>query len=115
MSQILSSGPESAVSFEELRDAFLLCRTISHGWEEVVRNDLDKPDYGWRFSLRCNRCACERHDIIDPYNGDLIRRRYIHPDGYELDEKVTRSEFRQEWARRNQYLQATQARKTRKR
>jgi hypothetical protein len=91
---------------EDLRDAFLLCRTIGHGWDEVVRNDLEKPEYGWRFSLRCTRCLCERHDVIDPRNGDLVPngRRYFHPDGYELDEKVTRSEFRQEWARRNHYF-----------
>lgn len=113
MPQRLLSPASDAVSREELRDAYLQCRTWGHGWSETVRSDLQKPDYGWRLTLRCERCTCERHDIIDPVSGDLIPngRRYFHPDGYELDEKFSRSEFRQEWARRNRYVAAKTNRK----
>lgn len=91
------------VYYDTLRDNYLFCRTVGHSWEEVVAHDLPKPDYGWRFSVQCTRCHTHRHFLIDPNNGDSFSRKYDYPEGYQLDEKATRSEMRMEWGRRRDY------------
>ena len=74
----------------------LRCRTYGHAWDEYFPDDLGPPMFGWRLSLRCVRCATERHDIID-HIGQVGQRRYIYPDGYQLagEEKPTKEELRQ--------------------
>lgn len=70
------------------------CRTWGHAWEDFIP---DKRGSGWgsRFSLRCIRCATERHDVIDSL-GELGSRQYIYPDDYKLarDETPTRAQLR---------------------
>lgn len=76
-----------------LDTAMLKCRLIRHRWDEFYPDNMGPPAYGWRLSLRCDRCSAERHDLID-YAGRLIpgTRRYIYPEGYHmaLDETPTR-------------------------
>lgn len=89
-----------SLAYEKLRDEFLMCRTVSHGWEEVP-SELERPEPGyWWFVLRCMRCKTERIDLIDTW-GVVASRRYRYPDGYEIDEKFARSEIRNEWAFRH--------------
>lgn len=88
---------------EQFRDDVLACRTYQHGWEEVIADDLEAPGDGWRLSLTCFRCLTRRHDIIAFHTGELVRRTYDYPDGYDIGVTVTRSEMRVEYARRHNY------------
>lgn len=65
-----------------LDDTFVKCRSYGHGWDEFAPVDMDRPVYGWRLSLRCVRCATERHDNID-FKGQVMGRYYRYPDGYQ--------------------------------
>jgi hypothetical protein len=78
-------------------DAFVRCRTYNHAWDEFAPLDLQPPWYGWRLSLRCIRCATERHDNYD-FKGQIMGRRYLYPDGYQTkgDDRPTKQEFREE-------------------
>lgn len=91
------------VAAEDLRDEYLWCRTVGHSWEEVVADDLPRPEHGWRMALQCSRCLTRRNQIIDDRTGDAEGRRYDYPEGYKLDEKATRSEMRLEYSKRRQY------------
>lgn len=66
----------------DTNEAFLRCRTYNHAWDEFAPVDMYPPTYGWRLSLRCIRCATERHDTIAFNTGKVMSRRYIYPDGY---------------------------------
>lgn len=79
-------------------DAFIRCRTYSHAWDEFYPIDLEAPWYGWRLSLRCMRCATERHDNYD-FKGRVMSRRYIYTEGYQTpkgEEKPEKTYFREE-------------------
>lgn len=97
--------PKDTLEREDMRSEFLFCRTVLHAWEESVADDLEKPGDGWRFSLKCMRCETRRHDVISYTTGELVRRTYDYPDGYKLDETVTRSELRLEYHRRYEFIQ----------
>lgn len=85
-------SPESVDSEQSM----VRCRTYGHAWDEFYPDDLGPPMFGWRLSLRCVRCATERHDTID-HIGQVGSRRYIYPDGYQTtrDEALTKEEYRQ--------------------
>lgn len=94
-----------AESIEDLRDSYALCRGLGHWWPDpqALPDDVTAEDYGayfeWRY-YRCERCGTTRLDLMHTISGDIERRRYVYPDGYQLDEKVTRSQLRLDWARR---------------
>ena len=71
------------------------CRTWGHAWEDFIPHGKRPSGWGSRFSLRCVRCATERHDVIDSI-GQLSSRQYEYPEDYKLakDETPTRAEFR---------------------
>lgn len=58
------------------------CRDVGHQWFKVSE-DFDDADNLGR-TLTCQRCSTGRFDLIDS-TGDLIRRRYTHPQGYLLE------------------------------
>lgn len=89
-------APIEATERAEISSDMLRCRIYGHAWDEFYPDDLGIPMWGWRLSLRCTRCATERHDIIDRY-GRLGQRRYLYPDGYRIaaDETPSRDELRQ--------------------
>jgi hypothetical protein len=78
-----------------LDQAMLRCRVYGHSWDEYYPDDLGRPEYGWRLSLRCTRCTTERHDIIDSI-GRISQRRYIYVEDYQMgrDETPSRDEMR---------------------
>jgi hypothetical protein len=65
-----------------LDDTYIRCRTYSHAWDEFNPDDMGPPQWGWRLSLRCTRCATQRHDLIAFRGGKVLGRRYIYPDNY---------------------------------
>lgn len=75
-----------------------------HAWAEYADDEVDQPEQKgwWWFILKCERCNTRRYDLIDS-NGDVFSRRYKYPDGYEVDEKITRTSMRLEWAQRRNY------------
>lgn len=79
---------------------FYLCRTISHQWKpsgKLQRGRLGDATVVM-FTLRCaNRCGTTREDFILPDSGELIYRRYRHPEGYLMEgveDPLTRQDFR---------------------
>jgi hypothetical protein len=89
--------PRNRNAREAQADAFLRCRTYSHSWDEFFPIDLAAPWYGWRLSLRCTRCATERHDNYD-FKGRVMSRRYLYPEGYRTtgEDRPTKEIFREE-------------------
>ncbi len=61
------------------------CRTWGHAWEDYVPGvgERKPAPYGRGFSLRCVRCATERHDCFD-IAGRLNSRGYDYPSGYQV-------------------------------
>jgi hypothetical protein len=69
----------------DLQDAFLVCRTIGHAWDDnphaEVDSDLFKASRGC-LALRCTRCFTERFDYLDNQMA-VFQRYYRYPQGYE--------------------------------
>lgn len=66
---------------------FETCRTLRHAWDVLSQLPASEytPDVFCVLSLRCTRCTTERTDDLDVY-GDLVRRKYDYPDGYQYSE-----------------------------
>lgn len=79
----------------EMRLEYEKCRTWGHAWSDFIPADKRQPGWGRRFSLRCDRCATERHDVIDTL-GELSTRQYVYPDDYQMarDERPTMQQLR---------------------
>jgi hypothetical protein len=69
----------------DLSVEYVQCRTWGHAWEDFIPDGKREPGWGHRFSLRCVRCATERHDTIDSL-GRLSVRTYEYPEDYSLSE-----------------------------
>ena len=100
-------------NLDELRDAYLECRTYGHAWYEI-QSERPLESNTWWLTLRCKRCKTLREAPVSALTGDTDGNRYKYPDGYRLDEKVTRSQFRQTLARRRDYDFITANRSKRK-
>lgn len=75
---------------------FTRCRTYGHSWIETMDSDW-RSHLGAPLTLRCDRCATERHDVISTGTGEMLTRRYRYPQGYSYyggSPRPTRSEFR---------------------
>ncbi len=90
-----------AVRLEELRQDFADCRgDLRHSWERLdvsqwEKGAIDSPGRGAYWSLaRCTRCGTKRLALISEETGEVLKRTYDYPEGYQLDEKVTIAELR---------------------
>lgn len=74
---------------------FYECRHLGHSWDDLPVTQ--RPPWGVYIWFRCTRCTAERYDIINQFTGELMNRRYWHPDGYKMakDEKPSVEELRQ--------------------
>ena len=85
------------MAYKHERDkAMIECRTFGHAWDRYYPIGMQRPQFGWRESLRCLRgCGTTRHDIIDT-QGNVAARAYEYDADYKYpkDEMPTRSEFR---------------------
>lgn len=78
---------------EEMTEEFMECRLYGHKWTPFVPM-MRRPSFGWRDSLRCDRCTAERHDLIDSL-GNVGQREYRHPEGYKwAGERIIRNDLR---------------------
>lgn len=78
----------------DIQDAAVLCRGLGHAWDEYSNVTSYFTGPGWHFTVRCIRCATERHDLIDTRTGELDRRKYKYPDGYKEVERTDRADLR---------------------
>lgn len=102
------ASTKDAVSLEELRQDFADCRgDLRHSWQRLpLDGNLDSPGRGaYWLQSQCERCQTKRTALISEETGDVLKRKYEYPEGYQLDEKVTIAElrmlFRQRQLRRN--------------
>lgn len=95
----------------DVRAQFILCRTLSHQWRPngvIERGRFGGPTgpQVLKLTVTCaNGCGTTREDFIDPNNGEVVARRYRHPDGYLLqgmDERPARADFRRIFLRQHQ-------------
>jgi hypothetical protein len=86
-----------AVRLEELRQDFADCRgDLRHSWQRIpLAKNLDDPGRGAYWSMtQCDRCETIRTALISEDTGEVLKRKYDYPEGYQLDEKVTIAELR---------------------
>lgn len=92
----------------EVNDKFLMCRVKGHRWEhqtdEITAGDKHKVREVTRH-WTCYGCTTEVLEVIGFPSFDVVRRRYIYPDGYQFDVaamggRVFRPEVRREQFRR---------------
>lgn len=86
-------------AIEDLPTNYLTCRTFGHSWEEFIPVGMRKPQIGFRFSLLCVSCGCERHDLMNQ-RGEVVQREYRYPDAYEVSFRAARDEYRIQLNRR---------------
>lgn len=65
----------------DLPISYQQCRTFGHAWDPFIPFDKRPAPWGRRFSLRCDRCGMERHDVIDGL-GRISTRHYDQPPNY---------------------------------
>jgi hypothetical protein len=73
----------------ELTLEALECRDTGHQWKrlgkrggyEITERFSNGRVRAMQRKLLCEHCRTERRDIYDG-RGDLVRRRYVYPDGY---------------------------------
>lgn len=77
--------------FRSLDTSFVECRTLGHAWDMMPggwngkgKTTLD----GKRIGFRCLRCPTIKLELWSEYTGELLTRRYEHPEGYSLDHEV---------------------------
>jgi hypothetical protein len=69
------------------------CKVLGHDWAEFTDYEMVAAPYGERLSVRCDRCECERHDLI-ARNGQLNSRHYVIPEDYSTHRFVLMAEAR---------------------
>jgi hypothetical protein len=74
----VSAVPRGAVTDDDM----IRCRVLRHAWDVFETAGFRNPTPGTRLSLRCTRCATERHDEY-ANTGEVIRRRYVYVEGYQ--------------------------------
>jgi hypothetical protein len=85
----------------------LQCRTYGHAWNLV---ELIRVSVGRALILDCARCTTRRTDDLN-LAGKLVGRVYAYAEGYHLDEKLSRDEFRKLLMKRTTTLIAPGARR----
>lgn len=79
------------------------CKMLGHSWEPQSQAKSGwTPGWGIGLILECDRCGCERRDIIDS-NGNLSSRSYLYPPGYQYakgSDRPSRAELRRMWIAR---------------
>jgi hypothetical protein len=80
------------------RDQFLECRvgSLRHAWFDHDGSGFRAPPFGVANHYQCVRCGTVRRDIVDRVRGELLQRRYYHPQGYAQarDERPSTEEVR---------------------
>jgi hypothetical protein len=71
----------------EMDTEHLKCRTWMHPWDvEVTYSMTFRRSEHLEIHLYCERCGGQRIDLVKRSTGELMRRRYIHPEGYMVED-----------------------------
>lgn len=76
----------------EDRTAYVRCRTLAHAWDDVP--SPRRPPWGVLMALRCVRCGTIREDIVNRFDGELMSRNYVYPEGYRDSDGLDRKGWR---------------------
>lgn len=72
------------MDIRDLEDAFVLCRTLGHAWEDNPHVTVDSTWFRTAkgvLTLRCHRCGTERIDYLSQAM-EVVSRMYRYPDNY---------------------------------
>jgi hypothetical protein len=91
-------------AYDPLKDEFVQCRTLGHGWESIPYDGEGHTFYKNSRSVvnllfRCVICGGKRYEAWSKITGDLVdNRKYVMPDGYALAKEAqgTRKNMRRE-------------------
>jgi len=92
------------VTVEELKDAFVTCKTIGHSWDKNLNGQVDSSLFRTSIGcmmLRCTRCTTERFDYIAK-DFTVWKRYYRYPKKYTtVPKQATRVVLRAEMFHRS--------------
>lgn len=87
-------------------------KEYEHGWCRTLGHDWPHPRNGRpgqavvvigpgviEMSIRCRDCGTQRIDHVSIRSGELLQRKYRHPDGYLAKGWGDDAPSRQEWRR----------------
>lgn len=73
----------------EIPERFLWCRDVGHRWDAhdaiLTQNNVTRRREIHR-KLRCEHCTATRIDALST-NGEVLRRWYVYPHGYLLNQQ----------------------------
>ena len=102
------------VTIEELRNEYVVCRTVGHAWDELLDAEFSRALFRsstGAMALRCGRCLTERYDYIGS-DMQVVSRQYRYPRHYNtIPGQGTRPNLRGELFRRSLLVQSYRARK----
>lgn len=92
------------VSIKDLRDEYVICRTLGHSWDELLNAEFSEIELkvaAGALALRCTRCTAIRMDYIAK-DMTVYYRKYTYPDQYtSIPGEGTRPNLRGEMLRRS--------------
>lgn len=101
------------VAISDLRDAFVLCRTLGHAWDDNPGAEVDSALFRssrGALALRCSRCATERFDYLNA-SLEVWQRYYRYPPHYTaIPGEGTRPNLRAELLRRSLLIRGHRSR-----
>jgi hypothetical protein len=69
--------------FRDISTTHLECRSWLHAWD-FRETEIKRGGY-LILKLICTRCKTYRYDTIVRYTGEVVRRQYVYPEGYTID------------------------------
>jgi hypothetical protein len=82
-------------TLKNLDQDYLLCRDLRHQWDGLTNllHGKGRARYLVRTTT-CLRCGTERHETISLTTYSVLKRAYVYPTDYKLDEKTAFSDIR---------------------
>jgi hypothetical protein len=73
-----------AQGFKEISTTHLECRSLMHAWNFIETHVMKGGIL--QIKLQCMRCTTYRYDQVERFSGEVIRRQYVYPSGYNVDD-----------------------------
>lgn len=86
---------------QHLPGHFLRCRRLGHAWRPVQWTMPSKTVVGTHYE--CNHCTTKRFDLVHASSGELLKRLYSYPYGYQKpgdEDRAYGRDYILEWVRR---------------
>lgn len=102
--------PVERVDIVELKDAYIVCRTLGHAWDDNPQGKFNANIAAKSMGvliLRCTRCSTERVDYIGK-DMTVETRTYSYPEYYNtIVGQGTRPNLRGEMLRRSLLIRSS--------